>query len=349
MTPRQAASRALIDADRLDARASSDADRPGPRASSDADRLDAYSRAVVDAVAIVQPAVVRVESRPSSPARPDTGPRAGRPGGTGSGVVIAPDGLVLTNHHVVAGGGAWTVTLPDGREERADLVGADPDTDLAVLRAGGAPLPFAELGDSSAVRVGQIAIAIGNPFGFDCSVTTGVVSALGRSLRARSGRLIDDVIQTDASLNPGNSGGPLVTSDGLVIGINTAMIQPAQGLCFAVASNTARFVVSRLLTDGRVRRAWIGIAGQTTPLPRRLARHHQVAVASAVRVTTVDPTSPASAAGLAPGDFIVQFGDAPVTGVDQLVRLLTGDAIGRPVEVIVLRGAERVRRIVVPT
>ena len=232
------------------------------RLERDGDLLDAYSRAVIDAVDAVGPAVVKID--------------ADR--GAGSGVVVAPDGLVLTNSHVVNRAARTTVTLPDGRSRRGDLVGDDPDTDLAVLRMavhGGESVPWARFGDSRTLRVGQIAIAIGNPFGFHHSVTAGVVSALGRSLRARSGRLMDDVIQTDAALNPGNSGGPLVTTSGGVIGINTAMILPAQGLCFAIASNTARFVAGRLIRDGKIRRSYIGVAGQNVPVPRAVARAHQ--------------------------------------------------------------------------
>jgi len=228
---------------------------PNP-APEDRDLLDAYSSAVVCAVDLVGPAVVRVE----------------RERGGGSGVVFAPDGFVLTNSHVVHGAGQLAVTLSDGHELRADVVGDDPHTDLAVLRVDGTSLPCASLGDSRRLRVGQIAIAIGNPYGFHHSATAGIVSGLGRSLRARSGRLIDDVIQTDAALNPGNSGGALVTSRGEVVGINTATILPAQGLCFAVASNTARFVATRLLSDGRIRRSYVGVGGQNTPVPREQAR-----------------------------------------------------------------------------
>jgi S1-C subfamily serine protease len=249
---------------------------------------------------------------------------------------------------VIDGAASLRVTLPDGRHLRGDLIGDDPDTDLAVLSIDGNALPFASLGDSGAVRVGQIAIAIGNPFGFDYTVTSGVVSALGRSLRARNGRLIDDLLQTDAALNPGNSGGPLVTSQGDVIGVNTAMIAAAQGLCFAIASNTVRFVVSRLLRDGRIRRSYIGIAGQHTSVPRRIARHHQLAVTSGVLVTSVEPQSPAASAGLTNGDVIVSFGDVAVTSADDLHRVLTEERIGVPAPLTVIRGAEKRRAIVVP-
>ena len=306
-----------------------------PSQIDDGDLLDAYSRAVVDAVESVGPAVVKIEAQR----------------GGGSGVVFTPDGLVLTNHHVVDGASHVTVVLPDGRSMRADLVGQDPETDLAVVcidGSTGAPLAWATLGDSRAVRVGQVAIAIGNPYGFHHSVTTGVVSALGRSLRARSGRLIDDVIQTDASLNPGNSGGPLVTSRGEVIGINTAMILPAQGICFAIASNTARFVAARLIRDGRVRRSYIGMAGQNVPIPRAVARANQLAVSSGVFVISVERDSPAAAAGLRDGDVVLGFAGEAVAGLDDLHRALTGDRIGVPSPLVILRAAERRELTVIP-
>ena len=306
-----------------------------PLHADDGDLLDAYSRAVVEAVESVGPAVVKIEAQR----------------GGGSGVVFTPDGLVLTNHHVVDGASHVTVVLPDGRSMRADLVGQDAETDLAVVRidgSTGAPLAWATLGDSRAVRVGQVAIAIGNPYGFHHSVTTGVVSALGRSLRARSGRLIDDVIQTDASLNPGNSGGPLVTSRGDVIGINTAMILPAQGICFAIASNTARFVAARLIRDGRVRRSYIGMAGQNVPIPRAVARANQLAVSSGVFVISVERDSPAAAAGLRDGDVVLGFAGEAVAGLDDLHRALTGDRIGVASPLVILRAAQRRELTVTP-
>jgi S1-C subfamily serine protease len=292
---------------------------------NDDELLDAYSKAVIGAVEAVGPAVVNVH-------RGDAG--------AGSGVIFTPDGLVLTNHHVVHGANRVEVTLPDGRALRADVIGQDAGTDLAVLRVD-ATLPFAQFGDSRRVRAGQVVIAIGNPYGFQHSVTSGVVSALGRSLRSQSGRLIDDIIQTDASLNPGNSGGPLVTTRGDVIGINTAMIRPAQGLCFAIGINTARFVASRLIRDGRIRRAYIGIAGQNIDMPRTLARANQVAISSAVRIASVEKESPAARAGLQTGDIVIAFGEVAVTGVDDLHRVLGEEQINKPVDVAVIRAGER--------
>jgi len=302
----------------------------------DDELLDAYSRAVIRAVEAVGPAVVKIDVER----------------GGGSGVVFTPDGLMLTNSHVVHRTPRMTVTLSDGRSFRADVVGSDPDTDLAVVRANvapGASLPWARLGDSRAVRVGQIAIAIGNPYGFHHSVTAGVVSALGRSLRSQSGRLMDDIIQTDAALNPGNSGGPLVTTHGEVIGINTATILPAQGLCFAIASNTARFVVSRLLRDGRVRRSYIGVAGQNAPIPRAIARANQIAVSSGVLVASVEPKSPAACAGLRDGDVILAFAGEPVSGIDDLHRYLTDERIGVAATLTILRRGVRRQLTVVPS
>jgi len=298
----------------------------------DRDLLDAYSAAVVDAVDLVGPAVVRVE----------------RERGGGSGVIFAPDGFVLTNSHVVHGARQLSVTLSDGHELRADIVGDDPHTDLAVLRVDGTALPCASLGDSRRLRVGQIAIAIGNPYGFHHSATAGIVSGLGRSLRSRSGRLIDDVIQTDAALNPGNSGGALVTSRGEVVGINTATILPAQGLCFAVASNTARFVAMRLMSDGRIRRSYIGLGGQNTPVPREQARANRLAVTSGVLVLSIEAGSPASRAGLAEGDVILSLGEHTVAGVDDLHRFLTEEQIGVSLPLTVLRRGRRIRVTVVP-
>ncbi len=298
----------------------------------DALLLDAYSSAVIQAVETVGPAVVKIDAAK----------------GGGSGVLFTPDGLILTNSHVVDKSGTLTVVMTDGRSAQADLIGQDADTDLAVIRIDGSALPWATLGDSRAVRVGQIAIAIGNPYGFHHSVTAGVVSALGRSLRARSGRLMDDIIQTDAALNPGNSGGPLVTTRGEVVGVNTATILPAQGLCFAIASNTARFVASRLLRDGRIRRSYIGLGGQTVPIPRAVARENQLAVTSGVFIVSVEPNSPAAIAGLRDGDVVLAFAGTPVTGVDDLHRLLTEEKIGVATAVTILRSARRRTMTVVP-
>ena len=319
-----------------------------PAIVDDAALIDAYSEAVIHAVDVVSPAVVRIDG-----VRRQTGRRRREDdstAGSGSGFVITPDGFVVTNSHVVSGATELRVTRSDGQHHRADVVGDDPDTDLALLRVtqNGGHLPFVTLGDSDAVKVGQVAIAIGNPYGFECSVTSGVVSARGRSLRARSGRLMDDIIQTDAALNPGNSGGPLVTTRGEVIGVNTAMILPAQGLCFAIASNTVRFVVSRLLRDGRIRRSYLGVAGQRVPLSRRFVLHHRLSAATGIRVMSIEPGSPAESAGLRAHDIIVAFDGQPVAGVDDLHRLLTENRIGVPATVTTVSGAERRDVTVVP-
>lgn len=290
--------------------------------------LDAYSSAVAQIVDEVGPAVVRVETR-------------GGRGGTGSGVIIAPDGLVLTNSHVVQGRREARLVTPDGRTLDARVLGDDPDTDLALLRTGGAALPHARLGDSKQLRRGHLVVAIGNPLGFESTVTAGVVSALGRSLRASTGRLIDDVIQTDAALNPGNSGGPLVSSRGEVVGINTAVILGAQGICFAVASNTASFVLGELIRHGRVRRAYIGVSAQTTPIPRRIALAAGVDAAFGATIMTVEPDSPAGAAGLAPGDTLIALDGHAITGVDDLIRLLNAERISAVVAVSVIRHGQR--------
>jgi S1-C subfamily serine protease len=292
--------------------------------------LDAYSRAVIDVVDRVGPAVVRI----------DVKAKDGRPGGgTGSGVIVAPDGLVLTNSHVVGGVAQVTVATVDGRNLTARVVGDDPDTDLALVRID-APvtLPAAALGNSKLLKRGQLVIAIGNPLGFESTVTTGVVSALGRSLRARSGRLIDDVIQTDAALNPGNSGGPLVSSRGEVVGINTAVILGAQGICFAVAANTANFVLGELVRHGRVRRAFIGIAAQQIAIPRRLRHAAELSQESAVLAASVEAGSPADRAGVKARDIILSLDRTPITGGDDLIRVLAGEKIGRTVEITILRG-----------
>jgi S1-C subfamily serine protease len=302
--------------------------------------LDAYSRAVIDVVERVGPAVVRLDVKAHD------GPAHG---GTGSGVVVAPDGLVLTNSHVVGGAARVDVTTVEGRSLGARVVGDDPDTDLALVRLDASvTLPSAALGNSKGLRRGQLVIAIGNPLGFESTVTTGVVSALGRSLRSRSGRLIDDVIQTDAALNPGNSGGPLVSSRGEVVGINTAVIMGAQGICFAVASNTANFVLGELVRHGRVRRAYIGIAAQQLTLSRRRRHSAGLAQESAVMIASIEPGSPAERAGLRAGDIILALDGSTVTGADDLIRLLAGEKIGRAVEIDTLRNGSRQMLSLVP-
>jgi S1-C subfamily serine protease len=295
-------------------------------------------------VELVSPSVVTVELGGTERGQ---GPRR-QQGGQGSGFVFAPDGLILTNSHVVHGASTIHVALPDGRRLAADLVGEDPGTDLAVVRVSASGLPVVKLGDSRAVKVGQLVVAFGNPYGFQATVTAGVVSALGRSLRSRSGRLMDDIIQTDAALNPGNSGGPLVNSRGEVIGVNTAVILPAQGLCFAIAANTAQFVVGRLIRDGRIRRSYVGVAGQNAPLARQLVRFYDLQVSSGVRVVSIEPDSPASQSALREGDVIVGFGGHDVESIDQLHRVLTEDRIGVPTPLLVIRGTEKVEIHVTP-
>jgi len=313
---------------------------PQPTGDGDIALLDAYSRAVIQVVDRMGPTVVKIDVRDRD--------RPGR-AGSGSGVLVAPDGLVLTNSHVVGGTSRVEVTTVDGRTLSARVVGDDPDTDLALVRVeAGVTLPAASLGDSKRLRRGQLVIAIGNPLGFESTVTAGVVSALGRSLRARSGRLIDDVIQTDAALNPGNSGGPLVSSHGEVVGINTAVIVGAQGICFAVASNTASFVLGELVRHGRVRRAYIGISAQQTAIPRRLQLAAGVEQGSAAMIAAVEPGSPAARAELLSGDMIVALDGRPVTGADDLIRSLTGDRIGKTVVLDVLRLGKRRQISLVP-
>jgi len=318
---------------------------PGP--PDDAALLDAYSRAVMGAVDRVGPSVVNIDVHGlEPPAAPRRGSR--HEDGSGSGFLFTPDGLILTNSHVVHGAARIEVTVQDGRHLEASLVGDDPDTDLAVIRVTGDELVAATLGDSSGLRPGQLVIAIGNPFGFQATVTAGVVSALGRSLRSRSGRLMDNIIQTDAALNPGNSGGPLVDSHGEVVGVNTAVILPAQGLCFAIPVNTARWVASRLIQYGRIRRGRLGLGGQTAKLQRRLVVHHQLASDSGMLVLHVEPDSPAHGAKLQEGDVIVGFAGETISGVDDLHRLLTGERIGRATELTLIRRAQKLTVDVVP-
>ena len=311
---------------------------------SDFGLLDAYSRAVVHAAERVSPSVVKIDVTQTVSSR--RGQKEAH--GGGSGFIFTPDGLILTNSHVVHAAARIAVSLNDGRQFSGSVIGDDPATDLAVIRIDGPGLVAAPLGDSQQLRVGQLVIAIGNPYGFQYTVTAGVVSALGRSLRSQSGRLIDDVVQTDAALNPGNSGGPLVTSDGKVVGVNTATIMLAQGLCFAIGINTAKFVATRLLRDGRIRRSYIGVVAQTTPLNRRLVRFHDLSLESGVVVLSVENGSPAAGAGLRSGDVIIALGGRPVAGIDDLHRLLTEFPAGQPINVTLLRGTGKTASTLVP-
>ena len=309
---------------------------------SDDELLDAYSKAVIQAAEKVSPSVVnldvrRVFSGGENRFRPRQEER-----GNGSGFIFTPDGLILTNSHVVHQAGNIEVTLPDSRHYQADLVGDDPDSDLAVVRIDGSNLPAAPLGDSQRIRVGQLVIAIGNPYGFQYTVTSGVVSALGRSLRSVSGRLIDNIIQTDAALNPGNSGGPLVNSRGEVIGVNTAMILAAQGICFAIAIDTAKFVAGKLIKEGKIRRSYIGLGGQNVTLLRRLVRFHRLATESGVLVVSVEENSPAQRAGLAEGDIIIGFNGHTISGIDDIHRELTEERVGVETELTLIRQGEKI-------
>jgi S1-C subfamily serine protease len=307
------------------------------RGEGDAALLDAYSAAVVAASERVSPAVVHVEVAQAPRAAEAEAPRRG----SGSGFVFTPDGFILTNSHVVHGARSIQVSFADGASFAADLVGDDPDTDVAVIRIGGHQLSTATLGSSRGLRVGQLAIAIGNPYGFQHTVTTGVVSALGRSLRSVTGRLIDDVIQTDAALNPGNSGGPLVNSQGEVIGVNTAIIPFAQGICFATAIDTAKWVMEQLLRFGRVRRGYIGVGGATIPLSRRAVRFHGLGAEAGVRVESIEPGGAAQQAGIEPGDVIIGYDGEAVAGVDELHRLLGEERIGKTTSVTLLRRTQK--------
>jgi S1-C subfamily serine protease len=316
--------------------------------ATEGELLDAYSNAIVGAVETVGPAVVHLEiSAPRTDRRGRTTHEA--TAGSGSGFFFTPDGFLLTNSHVVHGATSIRATLSDGSTHLAHRVGDDPDTDLAVLKVDHSAPASATLGDSSTLRPGQLVIAIGNPLGFQATVTAGVVSALGRSMRSQSGRLIEGVVQTDAALNPGNSGGPLVTSHGDVIGVNTAIIAGAQGICFAIPSRTAEFVASRLIRDGRVRRAYLGIAGQTIRFTRRQADRYHLAAAGAVLLTSIESGSPAERAGLATRDLLVGVGNTAVTSVDDLHRCLTETSIGAPLELVFFRGGQRQSRTVTPT
>jgi S1-C subfamily serine protease len=314
-----------------------DSSFPQSSAASDRSAFDAYSRAVIGAVDKVGPAVLHLQIEAQQ----------GR-GGSGSGVVFTPDGYVLTNSHVIAGAKRIIATFSDGHALTASIVGDDPDTDLAVLRLDGEASAWARLGRSHDLRVGQLVVAIGNPFGFQCTVTAGVVSALGRSLRSRSGRLIDSVIQTDAALNPGNSGGPLVNSAGDIIGINTAIIAMAQGICFSISADTVEFVAARLIREGRVRRCYIGVAGQNVPIARKVVRFHGLARESGVLVQNVSQDGAAAAAGLLSGDIIVELDGHATGNIDELHRLLVEDRLGVSVPMVVLRRELKLTLPVVP-
>src|SRR5436190_20597680 len=311
--------------------------RTEPVVSPAVDPLDAYSEAVIQAAERASPSVVNVDVR-----------RGNQHAGSGSGFVFTPDGFILTNSHVVHGATDIRVGFPDGQRFVADCVGEDPATDLAVLRISTSRLVPVAFGSSNALRVGQLVVAIGNPYGFQCTVTSGVVSALGRSLRSQSGHLIDNVIQTDAALNPGNSGGPLVTSRGEVVGVNTAIIPSAQGICFAVGIDTANYLAGRLIKDGKIRRGYVGIAGQNVPLHRRLVRGHSLTVESAIFVVSVEPGSPAVAAGVLDGDLLVAFDGHPVADIDSLHRILTENRVGIRASVMLLRGTEKLELDIVP-
>jgi len=304
--------------------------------------LDEYSRSVVSAVARVAPAVVNIEIEQRVKNRPRD------VAGSGSGFVITPDGFILTNSHVVHHSARIVVNVPDGRDCPAQLIGDDPDTDLAVIRIDAPQLAHVRLADSESLRVGQVAIAIGNPLGFQASVTAGVISALGRSMYSQSGRLIDNIIQTDAALNPGNSGGPLVNSAGEVIGVNTAMIRPAQGICFAIGSNTAKLVAGWLIRDGRIRRSYIGVAGQNVPLHRRVIRFYNLPLETGVLVASVEKASPAKRAGLREGDVIVGFNERPIGTIHELHKMLVSEQIGVLAKLLVIRHTEKLELSIMP-
>ncbi|KPL20175.1 MAG: serine protease [Anaerolineae bacterium SM23_84] len=317
-------------------------------AAGDEALLDAYSQAVTEAVEAVGPSVVHLEVEYSPHRRQAAGRPRQQAQGSGSGFIVTPDGFVLTNSHVVHNASRIGVILSDGRRNEGELIGDDPDTDLAVVQIHAPDLALASLGDSRSLRVGQLVIAIGNPYGFQSTVTTGVVSSLGRSLRSQTGRLIDNVIQTDAALNPGSSGGPLVTSRGEVIGVNTAIILGAQGLCFAIPINTARYIVPRLINEGRIRRSYLGLGGQSVPLARRVVRFYELPVESGVQVTAVEEDSPAKKAGLLERDLIVAFDGQAVSSIDDLLRLLSEERIGVQSQLTIIRGAEKLNLTVIP-
>jgi S1-C subfamily serine protease len=317
---------------------------PGGFASDDSALLDEYSRTVVSVAERVAPSVVNIDIKQQRRSRQG----AREIGGSGSGFVIAPDGFILTNSHVVHDATQITVNFPDGREYPARLIGDDPDTDLAVIRIDAPQLAHVRLADSETLRVGQVVIAIGNPLGFQASVTAGVISALGRSMYSQSGRLIDNIIQTDAALNPGNSGGPLVNSAGEVIGVNTAMIRPAQGICFAIASNTATFVASWLIKEGKIRRSYIGVAGQNVPLHRRIVRFYNLPLETGVLVVSIEKDSPAGRAGLREGDVIVAFNEQPIGSIHELHKMLMGEQIGVEAKLLIIRHTEKLFLSILP-
>jgi S1-C subfamily serine protease len=321
----------------------------GVQASSDVDLLDAYSQAVVSAAERVSPSVVNIEVYQQLRNKQTTVPHLSpERQGSGSGFIFTPDGFILTNSHVVHQATKVEVTLADGRRLLADTVGIDPDTDLAVIRINAPNLAPVSLGESRSLLVGQLVIAVGNPYGFQYTVTAGVISALGRSLRAQSGRLIDNIIQTDAALNPGNSGGPLVTSRGDVIGVNTAVILPAQGLCFAVAIDTAKFIAGLLIKDGKIRRGYLGVAGQNVPLHRRFVRFHRLPLESGVLVVSIEDHSPAQRASLQKGDIIIAYDNQPIASIDDLHRLLTQQRTGVRSPLTILRQTEKLELEIVP-
>jgi S1-C subfamily serine protease len=316
---------------------------------SEQEALDAYSHAVIRASETVGPAVVSLQVRQGRGAQALTDPRQpAEAQASGSGFVFTPDGYVLTNSHVVHGATAITATLADGREVPAELVGDDPDTDLAVVRIYAPGLSHARFASPDPLRVGQMVIAIGNPYGFQATVTAGVVSALGRSLRAKTGRLIDNIIQTDAALNPGNSGGPLINARGEVVGVNTAIISGAQGICFAIPTSTAIFITSRLIRDGRIRRGYLGIGGQNVPLHRRISRYYNLPAEKGVLVISVEPNSPARQAGVVPGDIVVAYDGQTVAVADDLHRLLIDERIGTRSTLTILRGQDKLDLAVFP-
>src|SRR6266704_3249764 len=317
---------------------------PGASASDDSALLDEYSRTVVSVAERVAPSVVNIDIKQQRRSRQG----AREIGGSGSGFVIAPDGFILTNSHVVHDATQITVNLPDGREYPGRLIGDDPETDLAVIRIDVSQLVHVRLADSENLRVGQLVVAIGNPLGFHASVTAGVISALGRSMHAQSGRLIDNIIQTDAALNPGNSGGPLVNSAGEVVGVNTAMIRPAQGICFAIASNTAKFVAGWLIKDGKIRRSYIGVAGKNVPVHRRIVRFYGLALETGVLVVSVEKNSPAERAGLRQGDLIVAFNGQPVGSVHDLHKVLVREQIGVSARLTIIRHTEKLELPILP-